>query len=62
MAAGMTPDRFIGPCLSADGVGRPVHEDAAGRQYALSPDDEPVYGQWLTPADEPVVVEEGQRP
>jgi hypothetical protein len=57
----MNPDRVIGSRLFTDGAERPVYEDAAGRQYVTSHDGEPVYGQWLMPADEPVVIEEGQR-
>jgi hypothetical protein len=38
----MNRDGFIGPRLSADGVGRPAHEDAANRRYVLGPDGEPV--------------------
>jgi hypothetical protein len=58
----MKPDRVIGSRLFTDGVERTVYEDAAGRQYVIGLDGEPVYGEWLLPADEPAVIEEGQRP
>jgi hypothetical protein len=61
-AGGTNDEPVIGPRLSADGVGRPAHEDAAGRQYVLGPEGGPVYGQWLMANDEPVVIEEGRRP
>jgi hypothetical protein len=38
-----------------DGIDRNVYEDAEGRQYVE--DDGKVYGPWLSPADEPAVVE-----
>jgi hypothetical protein len=38
-------------------VERVVYQDAEGRQYVIGQDAEAVYGQWLPPADEPVVVE-----
>jgi hypothetical protein len=36
-----------------------VYEDAAGRQYVLNDDGEPVEGVWVLPADEPVIVTRG---
>jgi hypothetical protein len=57
----MTPDRAIGSCPFTDGAERVVYEDAEGRQYVLGYDGEPVYGQWLPPADEPTAVELRQR-
>jgi hypothetical protein len=36
-----------------------VYEDAEGRQYVVDLNGECVYGQWLPPADEPDVVEDG---
>jgi hypothetical protein len=39
-----------------DGLERDGYEDAQGRQYVLDADGERVYGVWLGPADEPVVV------
>jgi hypothetical protein len=38
----MNRDRVIGPRVSADGVGRPVYEGAAGRRYVVGPDGEPL--------------------
>jgi hypothetical protein len=49
--------RVIGRRLFTDGLERDVYEDAAGPQYVLDPDREKVYGVWLLPADEPVMVE-----
>jgi hypothetical protein len=40
----MTSDRVIGSRVSPDGIERPVHEDAVGRQYVVGPGGEPVYG------------------
>jgi hypothetical protein len=57
----MNSDRIIGSRLFTDGGERTVCEDAAGRQYVIGPDGGPVCGQWLPPADEPVVIEEGKR-
>jgi hypothetical protein len=34
-----------------------AYEDTQGRQYVLDGDGLRVYGVWLLPADEPVVVE-----
>ena len=39
-----------------DGVTRDVYEDADGRQWVAGYGGERVYGVWLVPADEPVVV------
>ena len=50
-------DRIISRRLFTDGLERDVYEDAAGPQYVLDPDREKVYGVWLLPADEPVMVE-----
>ena len=33
-----------------------MHEDDDGRQWVTGYDGERVYGVWLLPADEPVVV------
>jgi hypothetical protein len=54
----MKPDRAIGSPPFTDGADRAVYEDAAGRQYVVGHGGEPVYGQWLPPADEPVAVGE----
>jgi hypothetical protein len=40
-----------------DGLTRDVFKDADGRQWVTGYDVERVYGVWLVPADEPVVVE-----
>jgi hypothetical protein len=53
----MNPDPIVGSRLFVDGAERPVYVDAQGRQYVLGQDAEVVHGQWLPPADEPVVVE-----
>jgi hypothetical protein len=55
----MTDDsepRAVGRVPFADGVTRDVHEDADGRQWVTGYDGERVYGVWLMPPDEPVVV------
>jgi hypothetical protein len=39
-----------------DGLTRDVYEDADGRQWVVAYDGERVYGVWLPPADEPVIV------
>jgi hypothetical protein len=39
-----------------DGPTRDVYEDADGRQWVEAYDRERVYGVWLPPADEPVVI------
>jgi hypothetical protein len=49
--------RVIGRRLFTDGLERAVYEVAEGRQYVLEGDGETVYGQWLWPADEPVITE-----
>ena len=45
--------------LFTDGIERDVYEDANGRQYVVGYDGESVYGVWLPPADEPVIVSGG---
>jgi hypothetical protein len=47
--------RQRGERLFTDGTTRPVFEDPDGRQY-VEDDGERVYGTWLPPADEPVLV------
>jgi hypothetical protein len=49
----------IGCVPFADGVERDVFEDSDGRQWVTGYDAERVYGVWLMPADEPVVLERG---
>jgi hypothetical protein len=46
-----------------DGVTRAVYEDADGRQWVVGRDGEKVYGVWVRPADEPLIVgpTEGER-
>ena len=41
----------------ADGATRDVYEDADGRQWVAGYDGERVYGVWLVPGDEPLVVD-----
>jgi hypothetical protein len=48
--------RIIGRVPFTDGVVRDVYEDADGRQWVVGHDGEKVYGVWLLPADEPVIV------
>ena len=59
--------RVCPPCVIrrvpfVDGVTRDVHEDADGRQWVACHDGERVYGVWLLPADEPVVVAGERKP
>ena len=49
-------DRVVGRRVFTDGTEREVNEDASGRQYIFGPDGEKVFGQWLLPADEPLVI------
>ena len=51
-----TDSRVIGRVSFVDGVTRDVYEDADGRQWVAGYDGERVYGVWLVPADEPVMV------
>jgi hypothetical protein len=49
----------------ADGQRRPVYQDAAGRQYVVDDDGEPVHGVWYIPRDEcdaPIVVDTSAPP
>jgi hypothetical protein len=46
----------VGRVPFVDGVTGDVHEDADGRQWVAGYEGERVYGVWLPPADEPVVV------
>jgi hypothetical protein len=52
----MPESRIIGRRLFTDGVERDVREARDGRQY-VEDDGELVYGHWLLPADEAVIVE-----
>jgi hypothetical protein len=49
-------DPIVGSRLFTDGAERNVYESPEGRQYVWQ-DAEVVYGQWLPPPDERVVVE-----
>jgi hypothetical protein len=51
-----TDTRVVGRVLFMDGVTRDVYEDADGRQWVTGYDEERVYGVWVAPPDEPVVV------
>jgi hypothetical protein len=53
----MSGSRIIGSVPFVDGVARDVHEDADGRQWVTGYEGEMVYGVWLLPADEPVLVD-----
>jgi hypothetical protein len=55
----VTDSGIVGRVLFVDGVTRDVYEDAEGRQWAIGYDGECVYGVWLMPPDEPLVVEWG---
>jgi hypothetical protein len=48
--------RVVGRVPFVDGATRDVYEDADGRQWVAGYGGERVYGAWLMPADEPVVV------
>ena len=50
-------DPIVGSRLFTDGADRTVYQAPDGQQYVLGQDAEVVHGQWLPPADEPVVVE-----
>jgi hypothetical protein len=49
--------RIIGRALFVDGATRDVNEVADGRQWVIGYEWERVYGQWLPPAHNPVVVD-----
>lgn len=51
----MLADCIIGLRLFVDGVERDAFEDVEGQQY-VEDDGQQVYGQWLPPADEAVIV------
>jgi hypothetical protein len=51
-----TDPRAVGRVPFTDGAEREVYEDADGRQYVLDDDGGRVYGVWVMPADEPVLV------
>jgi hypothetical protein len=55
----MTDDsgsRLVGRVPFTDGLMRDVYQDADGRQWVTGYDGEQVYGVWLMPPDEPVIV------
>jgi hypothetical protein len=52
----------VGSRLFTDGAERCVYEDGDGRQYVLGYEGEPIIGQWLEPADEPLVVQDREEP
>lgn len=53
------PDRTVGRRLFTDGATPDVFEDPDGRQYIVHEDTgERIYGQWLWPPDEPVLVDD----
>jgi hypothetical protein len=58
--------RIIGRSLFMDGLTRDMYENADRRQWVVGRAGERVYGVWLPPADEPVVVasvhEQGHSP
>jgi hypothetical protein len=59
----MTKDHHcypVGRRLFTDRAVRDVFEDAAG-QFILDADSVPVWGQWLSPLDEPLVIDTGGR-
>jgi hypothetical protein len=49
-------DRVVGRRLFTDGIEREGYEDDSERQYVFGPDSEQVFGQWLLPADKPLVI------
>jgi hypothetical protein len=56
---GATDPRAAGRVPFTDGTERDVYEDADGRQWVVGDHGEPVYGVWVVPADEPLLVEGG---
>ena len=48
--------RVVGCVPVVDGATRDVYEDTDGRQWVVGYEGERVYGVWIMPADEPVVV------
>ena len=53
----MSGSCIIGSVPFVDGVTRDVHEDDDGRQWVEGYEGEQVYGVWLMPADEPLMVD-----
>ena len=54
----MTGSRTIGRVPFVDGVTGDVCEDSDGQQWVTGYDGERVYGLWMMPADEPLLVDE----
>jgi hypothetical protein len=53
----VTDSRIVGCVPFVDGATREVYEDAEGRQWAIGYDGERVYGVWLLPVDEPLILQ-----
>jgi hypothetical protein len=51
-----TDPRVVGRVPFVDGVVRDVCQDEDGRQCVTGHEGERVYGVWLVPPDEPVIV------
>jgi hypothetical protein len=51
-----TDSHTLGRVPFTDGTERDVDEDEDGRQWLVGHEGERVYGVWLPPADEPVLV------
>jgi hypothetical protein len=56
--------RIVGRLPFTDGADRDVYEGGDGRQWVAGEDGARVYGAWLAPPDEPVLVSmsAGRRP
>jgi hypothetical protein len=52
----------VGRVPFVDGATREVYEDTDGRQWVAGYDGERVYGVWLMPADEPLLVARAAAP
>jgi hypothetical protein len=48
--------RIVGRVPFTDGVTREVYKDSDGRQWVTGYDGERVYGVWMMPPDEPVII------
>jgi hypothetical protein len=48
--------RLVGRVPFVDGVTRDVYQETGDRQWVVGYDGKRVYGVWLPPADEPVIV------
>jgi hypothetical protein len=47
---------MIGEVVAVDGSTRTVWKEGDGRQFLVDDDGEKLYGQWLAPADEPIIA------